>query len=320
MRHRLAPLASLLLVAVLAIAGCGGASGPPDPYQLLTESTKVAWDPIQINVGLKFTVAGESVNLDSRDMAFVIDGAHEKAGVHISIPAESLGVPAAALGSLGIDGDSLDFDLVYDSEALYLRSALMAPTLKMLLGPVGRLPRGDLTGWLKLGTKEELAALSALAGAGAAGTSSPPPALLSGGSKQAFEDAGVTLTTGATVEKRNGADAHHLTLAVDMSKLTSNPSFLQGAGTGSQAAQSLALLKALSVNGDIWVDAATKRVLEMDAHIGAASDPTQGGDVAITAVDPDGSVSLTAPTSSIEVPIGVLMSEMMKLVSGGSIS
>src|SRR4051794_13126122 len=62
-RRRLAALVSLLLVAVLVIAGCGGASGPPDPYQLLGESSKVTWDPIQINVGLKFKIAGESVNL-----------------------------------------------------------------------------------------------------------------------------------------------------------------------------------------------------------------------------------------------------------------
>jgi hypothetical protein len=258
------------------------------------------------------------VNLDPKDMAFVIDGANQKAGVHISIPADSLGVPAAALGSLGIDGDSLDFDLVYDSQALYLRSALMAPTLKMLLGPVGRLPRGDLTGWLKLGTKEELAALSALAGAG--GAASPPPGLLNHGTKKDYEDAGITLTTGPTVEKHNGVDAQHLTLGVDMAKLTSNPDFLSGVGSGTQAAQSLALLKALSISGDVWVDATSKRVLEVNAHLGAASDPAQGGDVVITALDPDGSVSLTAPSSSIEVPIGILISEMTKLVSGGSIS
>ena len=318
MRHRLVAFAALLLAVVLTIAGCGGASGPPDPYQLLNDSAKTTWDPIQINIGMTFSVAGKSYTLDPKDIAVVVDGASQKTGIHVSIPAATFGVPAGALDELGIDGDSFDFDVVYAGDALYMRSALMAPTLKMLLGSVGRLPRGDLTGWLKLGTKEELAALSALAGAGAA--ASPPPGAITEISRKAFEDAGITLTAAPAVEKHNGADAQHIAFSLDTAKLASNPAFAAGAGGGTQAAQGIAMLKALSVSGDIWVATATKRIVEVKTHIAPASDAAQGGDVTITAHDPDGSVSLEAPASSVDVPIGILMSEMMKLVSGGSVS
>jgi hypothetical protein len=316
-RHRLAALV-LLVVVVLAVAGCGGPSGPPDPYQLLDDSTKTTWSPIQVNMGLTFQVQGKTVTLEPKDMAFVVDAASQKFGLHIAVPAASLGVPAGALDSIGIDGDSIDVDMVYDGAGLYLRSAVMAPTLKLLLGPVGRLPAGDLTGWLKLGTKEELAALSALAAAGT--SASPAPGKSPGISRQGFEDAGVVLTTGPAIEKRNGVDTRRITVSVDTAKLTSNPAFIAGAGSGTQAAQGIALIKALAIKGDVWVDASSKRILELDAHLAAASDPSQAGDVTITARDPDGSVSLQAPPSSIDVPLGVLISEMMKMVSGGAIS
>ncbi|HEY3165459.1 MAG TPA: hypothetical protein VGJ71_13920 [Candidatus Limnocylindrales bacterium] len=318
MRHRFTALASLLLAVVLAIAGCGGASGPPDPYQLLNDSTKATWNPIQINIGMTFKFQGETITLDPKNIAMVVDNASQKFGFHVSIPAASLGIPAGSLGSLGIDGDSIDFDMVYNGDGLFMRSAIMKPTLQMILGPIGRLPRGDLTGWLKLGTKEELAALSALAAAG--GTASPPPGAINDVSKKSFEEAGISLTTAAAVEKRNGVDAQHITLAIDTAKLASNPAFSAGAGSGAQAAQAIALVKALSISGDIWVESSTKRILELDTHIAPASDATQGGDVTITAHDPDGSVSLEAPSSSTDVPLGILVSEMMKLVSGGSVS
>ena len=318
MRHRLPALASLVTAVVLATAGCGGASGPPDPYQLLNDSSKATWDPIQINVGMTFKISGETITLDPKDIAFVVNSARQQAGIHISIPAATLGVPAGALGSIGIDGDSIDFDLVYAADALYLRSPVMAPTLQMLLGPVGRLPRGDLTGWLKLGTKDELAALSAIAAAG--GAASPPPGAITEVSKKSFEEAGINLTIAPAVEKRNGVDAQHLSFSIDTAKLAGNPAFIAGAGNSTQTTQAIALLKALSVSGEMWIESSTKRVVELTAHIAPAKDTTEGGDVTITAHDPDGSVSLQAPSSSIDIPIGILMSEMMKLVSGGAVS
>ena len=45
---------------------------------------------------------------------------------------------------------------------------------------------------------------------------------------------------------------------------------------------------------------------------------TEVGDITITAHDPDGSVSLDAPASAVDVPLGTLISEMMKLIGKGA--
>ena len=316
MRTRLAPLASVAVAVALLTGGCAGVAAPPDAYEQLTTSMKTTWDPIQVNVGMTVTVAGKTVTLDPKAIAIVLDTAGGKGAVHISLPASDLGVPATALLELGIVGDSIDFDMVYAGDAMYARSAMLKPVLKMVLGPVGKLPPGDLTGWLQLGTKDELAALGALSGAGAL-PSAAASADGNAATKASLEAAGITLTI-VGVEKRNGSDLQHLKVAVDTAKLAANPSLLGGAGAGAQAAQTAAMVRALSFSGDLWVDPTTHRIVEADAHLAAANDAAQSGDVTVTARDPDGSVSLDVPASSIAIPIGPLFSEMMKLVSKGA--
>lgn len=314
MRTRLAALASVIALAFLAV-GCTGAAAPPDPYEQLANSAKVGWNPIQINVGLTVTAQGTTVKLDPADMALVMDVAGGKGAFHFSLPAAGLGIPASALTQLGVTGDSLDFDMVYAGDALYARSPVFKSSLSLLLGPAGKLPKGDLTGWLKLATKEELAALEALSGAAAGQPSFAPPSAGDGGMKASLEMVGVTLTTVGT-EKHNGADAQHLKIAVDMSKLANNPEFLASAGP--QAAAVAASMKAVTVSGDLWIDPATNRVVEFDSHVVLTGDPTNVADITVTARDPDGSVSLEAPSSSIEIPLSTLISQAMKLLSKGA--
>jgi hypothetical protein len=314
-RNRLALLA-VLVIAVSAVAdGCSGPAAPPDPYEQLTASTKATWSPIQVNIGVKVTAQGKTVTLDPKDIAMVLDTAAEKFALHVSLPAAELGVPTMALDQLGIDGDSIDFDLIYASDALYARSAVLRPMLRLVLGPTGKVPSGDLAGWLKFGTKEELAALSALSGAAAGTPSFAPPSPGAGATKASFEAAGVTFTS-APNEKHNGADAQHIKIAIDLTKLTSNPDFLRGAGP--QSGPAIGMLKSLTVSGDLWLDPASNRVLEADTHMVSANDPTEVGDITVTAHDPDGSVSLEAPTSAVDVPLGTLISEMMKLIGKGA--
>ena len=319
MRNRLAPLAAFVMTAVVLVGGCTGAAAPPDPYEQLTTSIKTTWNPIQVNLGIVVTAAGKTITLDPKDIAMVLDTASEKFGLHVSLPAAGLGIPATAMSQLGIEGDSLDFDMVYVDDAIYARSALFKPTLRLILGPTGKVPVGDLTGWLKLGTKAELMALGALSGA-ARGMPTVPPQ--SGGNpstpaaiKASMEAAGFTLTIAGT-ENRNGSEARHLKLAVDLEKLAANPEFL--AGAGAQGGPMIAAMKAFTFSGDLWIDAATNRVVESDLHMASTKDPTYVGDLTVTAHDPDGTVSLAAPTSSVDVPLGTLVTEMMKLVGKGA--
>jgi hypothetical protein len=314
-RNRLALLGMLVIAVTALVGGCAGAAAPPDPYEQLTASMKATWSPIQVNIGVKVTAQGRTITLDPKDMAIVVDTAAEKFALHVSLPAAELGIPTMTLDQLGFDGDSIDFDLIYASDALYARSALFKPVLRLVLGPTGKVPAGDLAGWLKFGTKEELAALSALSGSAAGMPSFAPASPGVGATKASFEAAGITFTS-APNDKHNGVEMQHITIAIDLGKLTSNPEFLAGAGPQSGAA--IAALKALTTSGDLWLDPASNRILEADTHVVSTTDPTEVGDVTITAHDPDGSVSLDAPASAVDVPLGTLISEMMKLFGKGA--
>ena len=319
MRNRLALLASFVVISAVLAVGCSGAAAPPDPYEQLSTSMKTTWNPIQVNMGMVVTAAGKTVTLDPKDIAMVLDTAGGKFGFHVSLPASGLGVPGAALSQLGIEGDSLDFDMVYADDALYARSPLFRPMLKMILGPTGKIPVGDLTGWLKLGTKAELMALGALSGANrgvptfappASGDQSTPAAV-----KASLEATGITLTIAGT-EKHNGADARHLKIGIDLEKLITNPAFVAGAGP--QGGQMIAAMRAFTFSGDLWIDASTNRVVESDIHMASTKDPTAVGDITVTAHDPDGTVSLGAPGAVVDVPLGPLVTEMMKMIGKGA--
>jgi hypothetical protein len=314
-RNRLALFATLVIALAALLAGCSGTAATPDPYDQLTNSLKATWNPIQVNVGVKVTAGEHSVTLDPKDIAMVVDATAMKFAFHVSLPASGLGIPDAALSQLGIEGVSIDFDMVYAADALYARSAFFKPTLRLILGPTGKVPSGDLAGWLKFGTKEELAALSALSGGAAGMPSFAPSSTGLEATKASFEAAGITLSSAAN-EKHNGIDAQHIKIAVDLTKLTSNPGFIAGAGP--QGGQAIALIKALTFSGDLWLDPATNRVIEADGHVASTNDATAVGDVTVTARDPDGSVSLEPPASSVDVPLGSLISEMMKLIGKGA--
>ena len=318
MRLRIAPLRSLALVGVVVTAGCAAAAPPPSAYDQLSAAVETAWSPIQVNIGLSATTPGSTFELDSRNLAFVLDTAGERAGLHVSLPAADLEIPDGALGQLGIAGDSIDVDLVYAGDALYVRSPILRPTLRMILGPTGKLPAGDLGGWLKMGTKEELMALAALGGSAADGLPSfAPPSAGPGSFRASLESAGIAVASAGT-EKRNGVDLLHLTFTVDSAKLAADPSFRAGAAAGGQRDQAIAAVKELAVSGDVWIDPATNHIVEMDSHVASTTTPANGGDVTVTVIAPDGSVPLDAPSSFVDVPLGPLLTEMMKLLGRGA--
>jgi hypothetical protein len=317
-RLRLAPLRSLALAGAVVTAGCAAAAPPPDAYDQLSAAIETVWNPIQVNIGLSATTPGSTFELDARNLAFVLDTAGARAGLHVSLPAADLGVPAGALDQLGIEGDSIDFDLVYSGDALYVRSPILRPTLRMILGPTGKLPAGDLGGWLKMGTKEELTALAALGGSATGGLPSfAPPSAGAGSFRTSLEAAGIAIASAGT-EKRNGADLLRLTFTVDTAKLAADPTFRAGAGAGGQRDQTIATVKDLAVSGDLWIDPATNHIVEMDSHVTSAANPADVGDVTVTVIPPDGTVPLDAPSSFVDVPLGPLLTEAMKLLGRGA--
>lgn len=315
MRLRLAPVLALLVAFTAVVAACGGGTPPSDPYQILSGSMKAPLDPVQVNIGFDVKDGATTVSIDPSALAFVANKAAGTAAVHVSIPTAALGSDASALAQFGITGSTIDLDVVYDGTAVYGRSPIFATLLTMILQPSGDLPAGDLAGWLQIVTAEDLKGL-----AGAAGGSGDIPsfAVPSAGDgpalKTALEDAGITLKVAGT-EQRDGAEAYHLTVAIDSTKLLANKAF--DSVSRAQLDQMTTALKAVTLSGDLWVDKASSHVVEVDVHAVSTEDSKQSGNLTVKIGSPDGSVSTDAPSSFVVVPFKSIITNVMSLIGQG---
>ena len=315
-RHRLAPILALLVAFTVVAAACGGSgAAPADPYQILAGSMKAPLDPLQVNVGFELKDGATTVSIDPSALAFVASKTEGTAAVHVSIPAAALGSSASLLTQFGITGSTIDLDVVFDGKAVYGRSPLFATLLTMILQPSGDLPSGDLTDWLQLVTADDLAGL---AGTAAGSSDVPSFAIPSAGDgpalKTALEDAGITLKVAGT-EQRDGADAYHLTVAIDSTKLLANKVF--DSVSRAQLDQMTTALKAVTLSGDLWVDKASNRIVEFDGHAVSTADSKQSGSLTVKIGRPDGSVSTEAPSSFVVVPFKSIITNVMSLVGQG---
>jgi len=313
-RHRLAGLIAgvlVLLVATGLVAACSSPAAT-DPYQLLETSSKTAWSPVQVNIGFQIKAGAQDITLDRSSVGFVVDSAAGKGAVHLTFPATSLGIPKATLTELGISGNSIDFDAVFDGDALYAKSALFATLLPQVLP--GDLPEGNLADWLRIGTKADFAALAAL-GAGMAPSAAPSAA---GGSfKEQMEAAGVTITLVGT-ETLSSGEAQHLKLTVDAEKFLNSPQAkAQGAA---QLERMRAGFDAVDFSGDLWIQTATKHIVEVDAHITPKNGAAGSANLTMVFHDPDGTISLDAPPKHVDLPTPKLVESLMRLVGSGLLS
>lgn len=314
--RRLTALAGLVIVA--ALAGCGGSSAK-DPYQLVFASKAATPDVMQVRIGLA-TVGGSTPIAIAPD-AFKVttDKISGKVRIQVDVPFASLGIPPAALAGLGVSGEKLALDVLYDGDALYANSPVLASTLTTLMTELGQTPTGQLTGWLKLGTKTEFEALAAGLGAGAGASMAPLPSVTDGaGLKTQLESYGITLAY-AGEETRNGVDSHHLTMAMDLAKLAQNPAF--GSLNGTQLGQLGAMAGAVTISADWWLDKASGRNVEVDLHVaptGAvpSSEPSRV-DVTVLFGTPDAGATFDAPATFTEVPLAPIVQGLMQQFGKG---
>jgi hypothetical protein len=309
-------LAFAALPLALVVAACGATPTAPtaapvaDAYTAAGKVFDAPLDRVKINVGV--TATGEqAIEIKPEAIEVVIDQSTGKGSVHLSIPADALGSDAAALGALG-GGDTIDIDALFDGQAVYVKSPLAATLLPFLAMQGMQLPSGDLSGWLKLGTAEELSGITGMLGQMPEASGNPAnelkdldPAEL----QQKLEDAGVTVTV-VGQEQRNGVNSTHLLLNVDLKKLEASD--LAGKlptdqvpGLGDAAANG-------TLSADVWLDASTGRPNEIAIHAG---DGTDKADITVLISDP-GDVSLDAPTTFVEVPIAPLLAPLMEQFGG----
>ena len=305
-------LAALPLALVVAACGAATPSAPAaaDGYTSASKVFDAPLERVKINVGVTAT-GDEAIEIKPEAIELVIDQSTGKGSVHLSIPAKALGSDAAALGALG-GGDTIDIDALFDGQGLYVKSPLAATLLPFLAMQGMQLPSGDLSGWLKLGTAEELSGITGMMGQIPESSDNPAnelkdldPAQL----QQKLEDAGVTVTV-VGQEQRNGVNSTHLLLNVDLKKLEASD--LAGKlptdqvpGLGDAAANG-------TLSADVWLDAASGRPNEIAIH---AADGTDKADITVRISDP-GDVSLAAPASFVEVPIAPLLAPLMEQFGG----
>jgi len=315
-RHRLAPFIALLIALAAVVAACGSStSGDIDPYRIASDASKAALDPVQVNVGFEVKDGATTVTVDPSAFGFVVDHDAGTGALHVSVPTAALGMEAKDLADLGITGSTVDFDIVYDGNGLYARSPILATVLTMVLQPSGDLPSGDLTGWLRLGTKADLAGLLDQFGkSGSVPSFAAPSPGDATALKAALTDAGITLKLAGT-EQHDGSDAYHLTVAVDGTKVLASKMF--DSVTRTQLDEMTTALKEVTISGDIWIDKASNHVVEVDGHIVAVKDATQTANITIKIGSPDGSVSTEAPGTFVDVPLKSIVTNLMTLIGQG---
>lgn len=312
LRHRSRSILAAVAAGCFALSGLVGCSSPAasDPYEAITASATTAWDPLQINIGIQGNGGGSLVSIDPSDIGVLIDSAAGKGAVHVAIPASTLGMDASAIASLGAKGSSIDFDLVYDGNALFVRSPIVGQMLPLLLA--GDLPKGDLSGWLRLGTVAELATLGGAFGGVAPAV--PAPTATGTSLKDVLDAMGVTLTTVGS-ENHGGVATQHLRATVDASKLLANPAF--GALNSMQQSQMRNALNSSSITGDVWVDPVKHHVVEIDLHVADKTQASQTATISLQFHDPDGTIATTTPTTHVDIPAKTLLTDLMKLVGPG---
>jgi len=315
--RRLGLLATAGATFALVVAACGGTAATPTPippsdaYTVVSKAVGAPMDRVKVNLGLTTSGGDTPVTIDPKQIEVVADTKNGKGTFHLSLPKSALGTNANALP---LAGDTIDVDVLFDGSAVYVKSPLAATLLPLLMAQSGQQVPGDLSGWIKLGTAEELGGLlGGLAGVpdaseapSASGLGDLTPEQL----KQALEEAGVTVTYVGT-EARNGVDTDHMTITIDPTKLAGSD--VAKELPGGQLGQIQQLAGEGTASGDLWFDRATGRISEADINLADKNGET--AKVTILVSDP-GDVSFDAPAGATEVPIGPLLQTLMQTFGG----
>lgn len=314
MRRLIAIFIAVFIAATAA--ACGNSATTSDPYELLRKAGTATQDKVQVDIGASFKSSGTTVTLDPGAIRVVIDKPAGKGTFHLSLPAASLGIPAAQLAQFGITGSTIDLDVLWDGQALYAKSAVLGALMPMLAAQMQiTLPSGDLTGWLKLLTKADFDQFTGgtASAAPTAGPTMPDAATL----KKELEDAGIVITLAGT-ESKNGVNASHLKGTVDGDKLMASSAMAKV--SASQKAQVESALKSATISFDMWVDGSSGKFVEIDGHV-VPKDPTasgsagMSGDLTIGFSTPS-SPNFDTPSGAVELPMMQIVTQLMKAFGG----
>ena len=243
----------------------------------------------------------------------VVDTKAGKGSLHLALPVAALGDQAASLGALGVTGDTLELDAIFDGQGLYVKSPIASKVLPLLMLQSGQMPAGDLSGWLKLGTAQEFEGLLGGLGAMPSGSAGPvdelknlDPAQL----KQKLEEAGRGRhVRRARAAQRGRRRAPHPHRRPGEARRERHREAAARRSAGPDRRRRRCEHAAARTSGSTRRPAAPA---EIDIHAAEGSDKT---DITILVSDP-GDVALAAPAPFTEVPIGPLVQSLMQMVGG----
>jgi hypothetical protein len=317
--RRLGPLAILLIVLsglALLIAACGPTATAtptpvPDAASVVARAAAAPMDVVKVQVGVEATADGETISIEPSQIEAIVDTQNGKGSFHLSLPKAILGEDAAMLP---VTGDTIDVDVLFDGQALYLKSPLAATLLPMLLLQSGQPIPGDLSGWIKLGTAEELGGLAQGLGGMVVPSADPSVSPLASATPEEIEqqlaDAGITITY-VGIEQRNGVDSDHVKVDVDLEKLAASE-FAAGVPSG-QLEQLEGMAGSGTLSADAWFNRSTGQLNEIAINVGG--DAGETATITILVSDP-GDVSLDAPADAVELPIMPLIQTLMESFGG----
>lgn len=312
-------------VAVVVLAACSSTPAQTDPYQVVTDATHASYgNLVQLNLGLDGTSSGQSVHVDPSAIRLIVDTKAGKADFAVSLPLDSLQIDAATRAQLGLTGSTLDLEVLYDGAALYAKSPVLQPLLTALLMQTGTTP-GDLSGWVKLGTAQELAALGASiipqASMVPSVSGAPAASVDAATMKTDLENAGITLTY-VGQEQRGGQKVDHISATFDSSKLQNSP--VASDVPSAQLSQVEGALAQFDMTPDLWFAADTHQLTEVDLKLtpkaGSASPAASGmSPVSLTLLvsTPADDRALQTPSNATSVSIGPIIQSLLQSFGGG---
>ena len=124
-----------------------------------------------------------------------------------------------------------------------------------------------------------------------------------------MDEVGITLTLAGT-ETRNGVNANHIKGTIDGAKLLASPAM--ASVSAAQRAQVEAALKDATLSFDLWTDASSNRLVEIDAHVVGAGTSSENVDVTIGFSTPS-SPNFDTPSGAVEIPTMKIIGQLIQM-------
>jgi hypothetical protein len=323
-RFRRVLLAALLLA--LALASCGIGENH-DPYALLDKAWSTGWEQVEVQLGFTLDTPNAGggdmlpipghVQIDPSAVRAIIDTRTGQWRLSLSIPQGATGIDPLLLGLFGAGIPSFEGEILFDGASLFAKSPLLQAWLQPIALSSPTPIEGDLTGWVRLGSTEDLQSVAgagnplgplmfggALPGLGAL----PLPAQGDPGNlRQFFEDLGVVAEYKGT-DQRNGRDAQHVAAGLDFEKLARSQRFGTLLNFGVNQLEGLSEVgRQVAIGADLWFDKETSRLIGFQVNVQTLQGQATKASIVLNLADPAVDNPFAAPATFTDVPITELM-------------